>query len=111
MLAEIGESAELTSTWLHLLSKRCRTVFKDRRLQVRRSPTVHEVDWITGLGGQLFPVPACHVGTTTWDLDAYTPTDKPANCARCLGNGKARAVRRSAVPPPGQLALDLDVPF
>lgn len=77
-------------------------------MKIRRSRTVHDVDWIDGLGGQTWPVPGCHVGVTGWDLDAFQPTDEAVNCERCKRNAQARAASPRDLVPPGQLALDLD---
>lgn len=92
-----------------MLSHRCQRSFAGRNLTVRRGRTVHEVDWMEGIGGQDFPVPGCHVGTAGWDLDAFRPTREGISCARCLHNIRARANPGELVVLPGQLALDLDV--
>ena len=75
---------------------------------MRRSNTVHVVDWATGIGGIAWPVPACRVGVAGWELDALQPTRHDVTCGRCL-----RQVKRHKTPDlatteiPGQLALDL----
>lgn len=99
----------MTSTWLSTLSHRCHARLDRKNLTVRQSRTVHAVDWVTGLGGIDWPVPACRIGTTGWELDAYVPTARDVTCLRCL-----RHITRDAPPPSpsaevryGQLALPI----
>ena len=91
-----------------MLSHRCQRTFHGRNLRVRNGRTVHEVDWMDGLGGHQYPSPGCHVGTTGFDLDAFVPTHESVTCERCLRNIRGRANPGELVLTRGQLALELD---
>lgn len=69
-----------------------------RNGRVRGGHAVHAVlaeDWI---GDVQLPVPACHVGIGSWNLNVLVATDEPVTCARCLRGADVPAGR-------GQLAL------
>lgn len=90
-----------------MLARQCRAQFNGRNLTIRRNTTVHAVAWTKGIGDVEWPIPACRVGVTGWELDALHPSKEGVTCLRCLRSAAARRAAAPPVPQGRQLALDL----